>query len=143
MVATADQAENVPARKQTEAPGGLRQISPLDLTSKLLFPKWKLEEGEEDITVMQVIIEGEYDGKHVRYTYDLYDEFNKSTKTHSMARTTGYTATMAVRMIASGLYTRTGISVPEFVGQQAECVAFILKGLEERGIVYKETITEL
>jgi len=119
------------------------EISPLDLTSKLLFPKWKLEEGEEDITIMQIIVEGEYDGKSVRYTYDLFDEYDKATKTHSMARTTGYTATMAVRLIANGLYKRTGISVPEFIGQQPECVAFILKGLEKRGIVYKETITEL
>lgn len=118
-------------------------VSPLDLTSKLLFPKWKLYEGEEDITVMKVIVEGEYDGKRARYTYDLYDNYDKSTKTHSMARTTGYTATMAVRMIAKGLYSRTGISVPEFVGQQPECVSFILQGLEERGIVYKETIMEL
>ncbi len=119
------------------------KISPLDLTGKLLFPKWKLREGEEDITIMQVIVEGEYDGKHVRYTYDLYDEYDKTTKTHSMARTTGYTATMALRMIANGMYKRTGISVPEYVGRQAECVAFILKGLEERGVVYKETIAEL
>jgi len=119
------------------------EISPLDLTCKLLFPKWKLKEGEEDITIMQVIIEGEYDGKSARYTYDLFDEYDKKTKTHSMARTTGYTATMAVRMLANGLYTRTGISVPEYIGQQPECVSFILKGLEERGIIYKETITEL
>ena len=119
------------------------KISPLDLTSKLLFPKWKLEEGEEDITIMQIIVEGEYDGRSVRYTYDLFDEYDKATKTHSMARTTGYTATMAVRLIANGMYNRTGISVPEFIGQKPECVAFILKGLEERGIVYKETITEL
>ncbi len=118
-------------------------ISPLDLTSKLLFPKWTFEEGEEDITIMRIIVEGEYDGKSARYTYDLYDEYDKKTKTHSMARTTGYTATMAVRMIANGLYTRTGISVPEYVGRQPECVSFILKGLEERGVVFKETITEL
>ena len=118
-------------------------ISPMDVTGKLLFPKWKLGEGEEDITVMQVIIEGEYDGKRARYTYDLYDEYDKNTQIHSMARTTGYTATMAVRMIANGLYNRTGISLPEFVGQQPECVSFILNGLEERGVVYKETIKEI
>lgn len=120
-----------------------QMVSPLDLTSRLLFPKWKLEEGEEDITIMQVNIEGEYDGKRARYTYELFDEYDKSTKTHSMARTTGYTATMAVRLIANGIYTIPGISVPEFLGRQPECVSFILKGLEERGIVYRETIVEL
>ena len=54
-----------------------------------------------------------------------------------MARTTGYTATVAARMMAEGLFTRKGICPPEFVGQQPECVDFMLKGMEERGIVYR------
>ncbi len=119
------------------------KIRPIDLTSKLLFPKWKLNEGEVDITVMQVIVEGEKDGKKLRYTYDLLDRYDEATGVHSMARTTGYTATMAVRMIAEGLYSKVGMSVPEFIGKQPECVEFILNGLKERGIVYKETIKEI
>ncbi len=118
-------------------------VSPLDLTTKLLFPKWELKEGEEDLTVMQVIIEGIKDGKRLRYTYDLLDYYDPESKTHSMARTTGYTATMAVRMIAQGLYTRTGVSAPEYIGKDADCVDFILDGLDERGVIYGETITEL
>lgn len=118
-------------------------ISPLDLTTKLLFPKWELKEGEEDLTIMQVIIEGIKDGIKLRYTYDLLDYYDPETRTHSMARTTGYTATMAVRMIASGLYTKKGVSAPEFIGQHKECVNFLLEGLAERGVIYKETIVEL
>lgn len=119
------------------------KIRPIDLTSKLLFPKWKLKEGEVDITVMQVIIEGEKDGKKLRYTYDLFDKYDEATGVHSMARTTGYTATMAVRMVTEGLYSRVGLSVPEFIGKQPECVEFMLNGLKERGVVYKETIKEI
>jgi len=119
------------------------KIRPLDFTAKLLFPKWKLKEGEEDITVMRVTIEGKKDGKMLRYDYDLYDTYDPVTKTHSMARTTGYTATVGLRMIAEGLYNRKGVSVPEFVGQQPECVKYLLKGLAERGIVYKEKIEEI
>jgi saccharopine dehydrogenase-like NADP-dependent oxidoreductase len=124
--------------KPVEINGAL--IRPIDFTTKLLFPKWKLEEGEEDVTVMQVIIEGEQGGKNIRYTYDLYDSYDQVTKVHSMARTTGYTATMALRMVASGLYHHKGVSAPEFIGKQPECVKFLLKGLQERGIVYKESI---
>jgi saccharopine dehydrogenase-like NADP-dependent oxidoreductase len=116
------------------------KIRPLDFTAKLLFPKWKLKEGEEDITVMRVTIEGKKDGKMLRYDYDLFDTYDPITKTHSMARTTGYTATVGLRMIAEGLYNRKGVSVPEFVGQQPDCVKYLLKGLAERGIVYKEKI---
>ncbi|MGD0711271.1 MAG: saccharopine dehydrogenase C-terminal domain-containing protein [Bacteroidales bacterium] len=119
------------------------KIRPLDFTAKLLFPKWKLKEGEEDITVMRVTIEGKKGGKMLRYDYDLFDTYDPITKTHSMARTTGYTATVGLRMIAEGIYNRKGVSVPEFVGQQPECVKYLLKGLAERGIVYKEKIVEI
>lgn len=116
------------------------KISPLEFTAKLLFPKWKLEEGEEDITVMQVIVEGIKDGKKLRYIYNLYDEYDHKTKIHSMARTTGYTATAAVRMISQGLYDQKGVSAPEFIGKHAKCVKFILNELKKRNVVYKENI---
>ncbi len=119
------------------------KISPLEFTSKLLFPKWQLKEGESDITVMRVIVEGTKDGEELRYTYDLLDRLDKKTNTHSMARTTGYTATMAIRMLAKGLYREKGISPPEFIGRKPKCVRFILKGLEDRGIFYKESIDRL
>ena len=119
------------------------KISPLEFTAKLLFPKWQLKEGESDITVMRVIVEGTKDGEKLRYTYDLFDRLDKETNTHSMARTTGYTATMAIRMLAKGLYEEKGISPPEFIGRKPECVRFILKGLEDRDIFYKESIERL
>jgi lysine 6-dehydrogenase len=116
---------------------GIR-IKPMDLTAKLLFPKWKLKDGEVDITVMQVMAEGVKEGKATRYTWDLFDKYDPETRIHSMARTTGYAATVALRMVAAGLYTRKGISVPEFIGRQPECVAYLLKGLKERGVIYRE-----
>ena len=116
------------------------RIKPMDLTAKLLFPKWKLAEGEVDITVMQVMVEGIKDGKPVRYTWDLFDKYDPLTCIHSMARTTGYSATVALHMIADGIYTRKGISVPEYIGKQPECVRYMLNGLKERGVIYRETV---
>lgn len=116
-------------------------IRPLDFTSKLLFPNWELKQGEEDITVMRVLVDGHKNGKKISYRYDLHDSFDVSTQTHSMARTTGYTATMAVRMIAKGLFKEKGLIYPEFIGKHKACVNFILEGLKERGIEYKETIS--
>lgn len=118
-------------------------ISPLEFTSRLLFPKWKLQLGEEDLTIMQVITEGLKDGKRQRYTWDLYDRFDRETGVHSMARTTGYTATMVARLLSKGLYTHKGVSAPEFLGNDVSVVQFLLEGLKERGVVYKESFTIL
>ncbi len=114
-------------------------ISPLEFTARLLFPKWKLQKGEEDLTIMRVITEGLKNGVRQRYTWDLYDRLDNETGVHSMARTTGYTATMVARLLSKGLYNRKGISAPEFLGQDAGIVKFLLDGLKDRGVVYSET----
>ncbi len=114
------------------------KIRPLDLTAQLLFQKWKLNRNDKDLTVMRIIVEGKKAEKKLRYTFELLDRHDSSTNTHSMARTTGYTATLALRMIAQGLYDRKGLSAPEFIGQRPECVRYMLRGLENRGVVYKE-----
>lgn len=115
-------------------------ISPLEFTARLLFPKWKLQEGEEDLTIMQVITEGIKEGKRLRYTWDLHDRFDKVTGVHSMARTTGYTATMVARLLSKGLYARKGVSAPEYLGADESIVNFLLKGLRDRGVIYKEKL---
>jgi lysine 6-dehydrogenase len=112
-------------------------IRPIDLTTRLLFPLWDLKDNE-DITVMMVMVEGIKEGKRMRFTWELSDELDKVTGIHSMARTTGYTATAAARMITAGLYTRKGISPPEHVGFQTKCVEFMLKDLAKRNVIYRE-----
>lgn len=119
------------------------KIRPLDFTARLLFPLWELKEGEEDFTLMKVVVEGKKDRKRWRYGYDLLDRYERESKTTSMARTTGYTATMVVRLIAAGLYSRKGVSPPEYLGEQPEAVQFILEGLAQRGVIYRETIEEI
>ena len=114
-----------------------QSVRPIDLTTRLLFPKWKLNEGEVDITVMKIITEGVKEGRNMRYTWDLYDRYDPVTGIHSMARTTGYTATVALRMIANGLYKRKGVSVPEYIGKEPACVDYLLKGLKQRGVNYQ------
>ena len=54
-----------------------------------------------------------------------------------MARTTGFTCTAAVHMLAEGLYTRKGISPPEFVGAEDGCFQYIMKYLEQRDVHYR------
>ncbi|MBC8319280.1 MAG: saccharopine dehydrogenase NADP-binding domain-containing protein [Bacteroidetes bacterium] len=118
-------------------------VSPLELTSKLLFDQWKLLDNEEDITIMRIIIEGLESGKKIRYSFDLHDEFDKNTGIHSMARTTGYTASTAVRLLAEDKYLKKGISVGEMMGRDESVVKFMLDGLAHRSVNYKSKVEYL
>lgn len=116
---------------------GGKNIRPIDLTAKLLFPKWKLQEGESDMTVMKVFINGRENGKAVTYEYDLYDEFDPETKIHSMARTTGYTCTAVADLLLAGKFNRQGVCPPEFVGQEPGCFEYVRDYLAARNVQYK------
>ncbi|MBL4655902.1 MAG: saccharopine dehydrogenase NADP-binding domain-containing protein [Bacteroidia bacterium] len=115
------------------------EIRPIDFTAKLLFPKWKMKEGEEDFTVMRVIISGKEDGENKEYVYDLYDKYSKSTQTISMARTTGYTCTAVANLILNDQYLDQGISPPEYIGAKKLCFDNVVKYLEQRNVCYKIT----
>ena len=113
------------------------EISPLDLMTKLLFPKWKMIEGDEDFTVMRVTIEGQENDLPVTYIYNLHDKFDRETKTTSMARTTGFTCTAAAHLVLENKFIRKGISPPEYLGEDEACFRFVLRYLEDRGVNYK------
>ena len=114
-------------------------IRPIDVTSKLLFPKWKLGDEEHEFTIMRVIVAGIESGERVTYTYDLLDRYDPLTQTSSMARTTGYTCTAAARLILESTYRRPGISTPEFLGEEEAHFKFILHHLRERNVEYRVT----
>lgn len=119
---------------------GKHKIRPLDLTSKLLFKHWKLGETEEEFTVMRVIMVGldiECDTA-AQISYDLLDRYDHDTNTSSMARTTGYTCSAAVHLLANGDFTRKGICPPEFIGAENGCLDKVLEYLEQRRVVYME-----
>jgi len=120
---------------------GGAKVRPLDLSAHLLFRAWRLEDGEEDLTAMRVVVDGRRDGRPVRHVFDLLDRYDPATRTSSMARTTGYTCTAMVRLVARGLYDRPGISPPELVGRAPGCFGFVMDQLEARGVVFRETVT--
>ena len=112
------------------------RVRPLDVTAALLFPLWQLGAGQEELTVMKVEVEGVLDGQAVRHTWDLLDR-TAADGTSSMARTTGYTCTAVARLVADGLWTRPGVSPPEFLGADSACFDRVFADLEARGVVYR------
>ena len=117
-------------------------IKPIDFTSKLLFDQWKLHPSEEEFTIMDIIIKGTKDEKEQMVRYYLYDEFDVKTQTSSMSRTTAYTCSAAVNMIAQDLFTNKGVFPPELIGKHKECFDFIIKYLEDRTVIYKKTFQQ-
>jgi saccharopine dehydrogenase-like NADP-dependent oxidoreductase len=124
-------------REEIEVGG--RRIRPLDFTSALLFKQWQLHEEDDEFTVMRIVIEGPGGGRARRITYDLFDRRDRATGFSSMARTTGFPATAAARLILSGAFARKGICPPEYVGAEEECFRFVMAELESRGVRYQRT----
>ena len=118
---------------------GDAMVAPMDLTARLLFPLWQMEEGDEDFTVMRVTVEGLKDGRPRKRVFDLLDRYDRATGTTSMARTTGYTCTAMVRLVATGRYRRIGVAPPEYVGREPGCWDFIRAELAARGVLFVET----
>jgi lysine 6-dehydrogenase len=114
------------------------KVRPVDVTAKLLFPKWKLKPGEEEFTAMRIRIDGTEDGKPKKYEYNLLDRTEKSTGTLSMARTTGYTCTAVAHLVLNGQFTRKGICPPEYVGEKEQDFDFVIKHLANRNVLYKK-----
>lgn len=113
------------------------EVSPLRLSARLLRRQWEFREGEEDLTVMRVTVEGRRNGEAVRRRYHLLDRYDRETGTLSMARTTGFTCTACVRLLARDRYDRPGVSAPEEVGAEPGCLEFVLDELAARGVTIR------
>ena len=114
------------------------EISALQFTTKILFNDWKLGSEEAELTVLRIIIEGEKEGRPLKLVFNMTDWYDPETKISSMSRTTGYTCTAAVHLIAKGLFTKKGVFPPELVGKHKSCFDFVLNHLKNRNILIKE-----
>ncbi len=111
-----------------------KPIRPVDFTSSLLFRMWKMKPGDQDLTVMRILLSGMEENKITNYQYDMIDYYDQATKTTSMARTTGYTCTAMVELLAENRIKQKGIIPPEIAGQNKDIFHFVIKYLKEKGI---------
>ncbi|MBK8514297.1 MAG: saccharopine dehydrogenase NADP-binding domain-containing protein [Saprospiraceae bacterium] len=118
-------------------------LAPIDLTAHLLFKHWKYLPGEADFTVMQVILEGIEKSQKIRYTYDLYDEYDPVEDMSAMARTTGLTACAAAEMVLQNTFREKGVFVPEYIGKAPGRFGFIIDYLKNSGVNYKRRRTKI
>ena len=57
-----------------------------------------------------------------------------------MARTTGYTASATIDILAQNIFIEKGVFPPELVGSKSKVVDFLVNHLKGRGIVLKKVI---
>jgi len=111
-----------------------QQIVPLNYTSAILLNEWKLQPGEEEFTIMKVIVKGKMNEQPKVIEFTMLDRYDAATQTSSMSRTTGYTCTAAVNAFAEGLFNEKGVFPPELVGKNESCFNYILNYLKERNV---------
>jgi len=112
-------------------------VRPIDVTSAILFERWRLREEDDEFTIMRIVIEGEEDGRSRAYRYDLFDRKDPKTGFSSMARTTGFAATAVARLVLAKKFVRKGICPPEFIGAEEEPFRSVMEALEARGVHYE------
>lgn len=111
---------------------GGHEIRPLDVTAALLFPKWTFRDGEADVTILRVIVEGSNGEARVRYTWDLVDRYDPATGMRSMSRTTAFPATAVAGLVAEGALP-PGVHPPEIIGKSG-LLDVVLRDLALRGV---------
>jgi lysine 6-dehydrogenase len=113
-----------------------QEVRPLDATAQVLFRQWKLQPEEEEFTLMRITVMGKRNNKYYNVEYTLLDRYDRKTNIHSMARTTGYTATGMLNYLLDGHFSRKGVFPPEIVGKEEGCLEYMLRYLRDREVVY-------
>ena len=115
---------------------GGQMVVPLELTSRVLFPQWTFEEGEEDLTVMRILVRGQIDGNARTLRWDLSDRYSQAEGATSMSRTTALPCAIVARMLADGTFDQAGVHPPEVLGAVPGLPERVLSALAARGVTY-------
>ncbi|HMA54974.1 MAG TPA: saccharopine dehydrogenase C-terminal domain-containing protein, partial [Acidobacteriota bacterium] len=118
---------------------GRARVRPLDVTSAVLFKHWHLHEEDDEFTVMRIVVAGSAGGRKEEIQYDLFDRRDRSTGFSSMARTTGFPAAAAARLVLAGRFVRTGILPPEYIGADEAAFKAVMDDLAARNVVYRKS----
>ena len=113
-------------------------VSPLEVSSRILFKEWKLGEEERELTIMKVILHGHDAGQKRTIEYNLLDRYDAETKISSMSRTTGYTCTASANLIALDFFRERGVFPPELVGKNPDCFNYVMHYLAERKVIWNK-----
>lgn len=127
-------------REEIETPSG--PVRPIDVTSALLFKEWRLDDEEDEFTVMRILLSGVCERKRRRVVVDLLDRRDPVSGHSSMARTTGFPAAAVTRLVLDGKVPRKGICPPERIGQDEAAYRYVMEELASRNVSLRSQIIE-
>jgi saccharopine dehydrogenase-like NADP-dependent oxidoreductase len=109
-------------------------VKPRAVTEALLRKAWTLPAGDDEFTVLRVVVAGTKGHVKRRIVWDLYDTTDPASRATSMARTTGFPCAIVARLLAEGSFKRPGVHPPEVLGKDEELTGRILTELKRRGV---------
>ena len=116
-------------------------VSARELTIELLEENLSLPE-ISDLLLMNVKVTGSKGESKVLYDYHILDRYDSAGKVTAMARTTAYTASIVVQLLASNEIAEKGVIPPERLGMDEKLFNKIITELNKRGIRISERVEE-
>jgi lysine 6-dehydrogenase len=119
------------SREAVEVAG--RDVVPRRVLERVLDAKLRLGD-EQDVTLLRVVVSGRKGNEPATHVFEMVDHYDPTTSLTSMARTTGFPASIAAQMIADGTIDERGVLFPEdlFSGELFEP---LMDALAQSGIV--------
>ncbi len=108
-------------------------VVPRTVLEKLLDEKLRLGDGQ-DVTLLRVVVSGQRGNEPMTHVFEMVDHYDPTTKLTSMARTTGFPASVAAQMIAAGTIDEPGVLFPEDLFND-KLFGPLMEALAKRGIV--------
>ncbi|MBN1261178.1 MAG: saccharopine dehydrogenase NADP-binding domain-containing protein [Anaerolineae bacterium] len=118
------------------------QVAPREVLLAAIRPRLKPLPEDTDVCVMWVSVDGIKDGHPTRFNYYLWDRADAENDISSMARVTGFAASIAALFVGRGLISQTGIVPPEDCLPGPLYTPYI-EALKQRNIVILETEEKL
>ena len=117
---------------------GLKNATPAQILQQLLEEKWKLDEEDKDMIVMQHDFEYKKGKKYYKIVSSMVVEGKDNVET-AMAQTVGLPLGIGCKLILEGKITATGVHIPT----AKNIYEPILKELATHGIEFKEVKEEI
>jgi len=97
----------------------------------------------KDLLAMEIEVNGVRDDSGTRYNYYLLDYYDVNEKVTAMGRTTAYTASAVVQLLAKGDIKEKGVVPPEKLGMNEKIFSKIMAELGKDGIKVEEKMSKL